>query len=44
MRKSVRIEFDTDNWKKLKTKAIENDSTLENEANIMLKNYVNPNL
>ena len=40
MRKSIRVELDTNNWKKLKTLAITNDRTLEEEANLMLNSYV----
>jgi len=39
-RKSVRIELETKFWNKLKSKANENDRTVEDEANIMLNKYV----
>ena len=41
MRKSVRVELETKFWNKLKSKANINEITVEDEANIMLKEYVN---
>ena len=40
MRKSVRIELETKLWNKLKSKALDNERTVEEEANFMLKEYV----
>ena len=40
MRKSVRVKVETKFWNRLKSKALDNDRTLEEEANFMLKQYV----
>lgn len=40
MRKSVRVELEAKFWNKLKSKALDNEITVEEEANIMLKEYV----
>jgi len=40
MRKSVRVELETKLWNKLKSKALDNDRTVEDEANIMLKYWI----
>jgi len=40
MRKSVRVELEIKLWNRLKSKALDNERTVENEANVMLKNYV----
>ena len=40
MRKSVRVELETKLWNRLKSKAYYNERTVEEEANIMLKEYV----
>ena len=40
MRKSVRVELETKLWNRLKSKALDNERTVEEEANIMLKEYV----
>ena len=40
MRKSVRVELETKYWNKLKSKALDNERTVEEEANIMLNEYV----
>ena len=40
MRKSVRVELEIKFWNKLKSKALDNDNSVEDEANIMLEEYV----
>lgn len=40
MRKEVHVKFETKFWKQLKSIAVLNDQTVENEANIMLEKYV----
>ncbi len=40
MRKSVRVELDTTNWNKLRSIALDSNHSVEDEANLMLKNYV----
>jgi len=43
MRKTVSIKYETENWQKLKIMALTNNHTVEDEANIMLKNYLKEN-
>ena len=40
MRKSVRVELDTTHWNKLRSIALDSNRSVEDEANLMLKNYV----
>ena len=44
MKKSVSIKLEAKFWNKLKSKALDNERTVEDEANIMLENYLNRNI
>jgi len=44
MRKLVSIKYETESWHKLKIIALTNSNTVEDEANIMLENYLKENV
>ncbi len=43
MRKSVRVELESKYWNKIKSMALDHNRTVEEEANVMLENYIRVN-
>jgi len=43
MRKAVSVKLETKLWNKLKSKALDNERTVEDETNIMLEKYTEEN-